>query len=248
MRLTALSLIAAALAANAFAQTPERAESAPLVAPFSSAKPGASLPPGWAPFIIATGKRSTEYRLVDDQGQTVLQAKAEGAASALSSAVKFDVRAAPMLEWRWKVANLIEAADNSVASKEDSPARVVLGFDGDRSKFNVLERASAAVSKSNNAGRDLPVSQLIYIWSNHAPVGTVIPNPRTKRVQMVVASSGAGGVGKWQMLSRNVLEDFRRAFGEEPGMLTDVGVLTDTDNTQSSAEAWYGDIRFLPAR
>ena len=65
---------------------------------------------------------------------------------------------------------------------------------------------------------------------------------------ILVASSGAGGVGKWQTLSRNVLEDFCRAFGEEPGMLTDVGVLTDTDNTQSSAEAWYGDIRFLPAR
>jgi hypothetical protein len=64
---------------------------------------------------------------------------------------------------------------------------------------------------------------------------------------MVVASSGAAGVGKWQSLSRNVLEDFRRAFGEEPGMLTDVGVLTDTDNTGGSAEAWYGDIRFAPA-
>ncbi len=248
MRLVAVMLIAAALAANAFAQTPERMDSAPLVAPFSTAKPGAPLPPGWVPFIIASGKRPTEYRLVEDQGQTVLQAKAEGAASALSSAVKFDVRAAPTIEWRWKVANLIEGADNSVAGKEDSPARVVLGFDGDRSKFTILERAGAAVSKNANNGRDLPVSQLIYIWSNHAAVGTIIPNPRTKRVQMVVASSGAAGVGKWQVLSRNVLEDFRRAFGEEPGMLTDVGVLTDTDNTQSSAEAWYGDIRFVPAR
>jgi len=247
MRLPAFMLIAAALAANAFAQTPERMEGAPLVAPFSSAKPGATMPPGWVPFIIAAGKRPTEYRLVDDQGQTVLNAKAEGAASALSYGVKFDVHAAPMLEWRWKVANLIEGADNSVSSKEDSPARVVLGFDGDRSKFTVLERASAAVSKSAN-GRDLPFSQLIYIWSNHAAVGTIIPNPRTKRVQMVVASSGPAGVGKWQTLSRNVLEDFRRAFGEEPGMLTDVGVLTDTDNTQGSTEAWYGDIRFQPAR
>jgi hypothetical protein len=247
MRFHTLMLVAATLAANVFGQTPERIESTPLVAPFSSAKPGASLPPGWVPFIIAAGKRPTEYRLVDDQGQTVLNAKAEGAASALSSAVKFDIRSAPMIEWRWKVANLVEGADNSVSSKEDSPARVVLGFDGDRSKFTVLERASAAVSKSTN-NRDLPVSQLIYIWSNKAPVGTIIPNPHTKRVQMVVASSGAAGVGKWQALSRNVLEDFRRAFGEEPGMLTDVGVLTDTDNTGGSAEAWYGDIKFLPAR
>jgi hypothetical protein len=225
----------------------DRVDAAPLVAPFSAAKPGASLPPGWMPFIIASGKRLTEYQLVDDQGQTVLHAKAEGAASALSSPVKFDIRAAPMIEWRWKVASLIEGADNSVSSKEDSPARVVLGFDGDRSKFNVLERASAAVSKNANS-RDLPVSQLIYIWSNKAAVGTIIPNPHTRRVQMIVASTGPAGVGKWQTLSRNVLEDFRRAFGEDPGTLTDVGVLTDTDNTGAAAEAWYGDIRFVPAR
>jgi len=30
-------------------------------------------------------------------------------------------------------------------------------------------------------------------------------------------------------------------------MLTAVGVMTDTDNTNSHAEAWYGDIRFGPA-
>jgi hypothetical protein len=63
---------------------------------------------------------------------------------------------------------------------------------------------------------------------------------------MVVVGSGATGVGVWQTIRRNVIEDFRRAFGEEPGPLTAVGVLTDTDNTGKSVEAWYGDIRFLP--
>ena len=74
----------------------------------------------------------------------------------------------------------------------------------------------------------------MYIWSNKVPVGTVIPNPRTNRVQMVVASSGPGGVGAWQSLSRNVREDYKRAFGEEPGRLQAYGVLTDTDNTGES--------------
>ncbi len=87
----------------------------------------------------------------------------------------------------------------------------------------------------------------MYIWANHAPVGTVIANPRTRRVQMVVASSGAAGVGEWQALARNARIDFRRAFGEEPGPLIAVGVLTDTDNTDGHAEAWYGDIGFGPA-
>ena len=103
-------------------------------------------------------------------------------------------------------------------------------------------------SRVDIEGRRVDVDEHWLGWSNKAPVGTVIPNPHTKRVQMVVASTGPAGVGKWQTLSRNVREDFVRAFGEEPGPLTDVGILTDTDNTSATVEAWYGDIRFVPAK
>ena len=246
MRLSSLMLAAPALLAIAAAQAQERMEAAPLVAPFSSARPGGPIPRGWTPFSLGVSKRPTEYQLVDDQGRTVLRARADAAASALTYTVKFDIHAAPVVEWRWKIASLIEGADNSVSSKEDSPARVVFGFDGDRSRFSILERSSSSLARAVT-GRELPFAQIIYIWSNRAPVGTVIANPHTRRVQRVVASSGAAGVGKWQTLSRNLLEDFRRAFGEAPGMLTDVGVFTDTDNTGGVAEAWYGDIRFQSA-
>jgi hypothetical protein len=64
---------------------------------------------------------------------------------------------------------------------------------------------------------------------------------------MIVASSGADAVGTWQSLTRNVRADFVRAFGEEPGPLTAIGVLTDSDNTDGHAVAWYGDIRLEPA-
>ena len=63
---------------------------------------------------------------------------------------------------------------------------------------------------------------------------------------MVVASSGAEAVGSWQELSRDVAADFRRAFNEEPGRLLAYGVMSDTDNTGETVEAWYGDIEFLP--
>ena len=246
MRHPVLSVVAFAFFVPVAAHAEDRMETAPLVAPFSAAKPGGPLPRGWQPFSLGGNKTPTDYRLVEDQGRTVLKAKADAAASALSFAVKFDVHAAPLVEWRWKVAGLIDGADNSVSSKEDSPARVVLGFDGDRSKLSLLERSSSALAQKVT-GRELPYAEIIYIWSNKAPVGTIIPNPHTRRVQMVVASSGGAAVGQWQTLTRNVLEDFRRAFGEDPGLLTDVGVLTDTDNTGGSAEAWYGDIRFLAA-
>lgn len=235
---------ALAVAPDAIAQT--HAEAASLVTPFSTQKAGADMPAGWEIVKITEEKKLTQYRLVDDGGTIVLNARAEAAASGLGQPTKFDVRATPVLEWRWKVSRLIAAADNAVATKEDSPARIVLSFGGDRSKLPLTDRLALSLA-DQRSGKTTPYGTLMYVWSNKAPVGTVIPNPRTGRVQMIVASSGTAGVGAWQSLKRNVLEDYRRAFGEDPGLLMSVGVLTDTDNTGESAEAWYGDIRLLPA-
>jgi hypothetical protein len=228
------------------AATAQQMEAAPLVTPFSAARAGSTLPAGWEEFRLGPLKTPTVYRFVEDQGVVVLMAHAEAAASGLLAPVKFDINASPILQWRWKIANLIEGADNAVASREDSPVRIVLNFDGDRSQMSLADRASSALAK-RVTGRELPYAELMYIWSNRAPVGTVIANPHTHRVEMVVASSGPANVGQWVTLRRNVVDDFRRAFNEAPGLLFEVGVLTDTDNTGATVDAWYGDIRFLPA-
>lgn len=242
-----LMLVAVLAAAPVVAQPPSM-ESTPLVPPFSAAKPGSAFPAGWMPVKINDQKKPTQYDLVDDQGTVVLHAVADGAASLLGHNVAFDVKAAPLMTWRWKTARLIPTADNAVASKEDSPVRIVLEFDGDKSKLSFADRSTFATGKFLSGGREIAYATLMYIWSNKEAVGKIIPGPRTPRIQMVVASSGASGVGQWQTLSRNVVEDFRRAFNEEPGKLTGVAVLTDTDNTGDKAESWYGDIQFRSAK
>lgn len=242
---THLNLAAAAAIAVA-AGTSAQTVTAPLVTPFSTQKAGADFPAGWEVVKITEEKKLTQYRLVDDGGTVVLNAKAEAAASGLGQPTKIDVRTTPILEWRWKVSRLITAADNAVGPKEDSPARIVLSFGGDRAKLPLTDRLALSLA-DGRSGKKTPYGTLMYVWANQAPVGTVIPNPHTGRVQMVVASSGPAGVGAWQSIKRNVLEDYKRAFGEDPGLLMSVGVLTDTDNTGESAEAWYGDIRLLPA-
>jgi hypothetical protein len=243
-----LTLFALIAAGAALAQTPPAAaQSAPMVPPFSQARTGATIPTGWSPIKINEQKKPTVYDFVDDQGTVVLHAAADGAASLLGHRTSSDLREAPIIAWRWKVSRLIASADNAVATKEDSPARIVLEFDGDKSKLSLADRSTITTGKILS-GRELPFATLMYIWSNKEPVGKVIQNPRTARVQMIVASSGEAGVGAWQTLSRNAVEDYRRAFGEEPGKLTGVAVLTDTDNTGERVEAWYGDIAFRTAR
>ena len=213
-------------------------------APFSQSRPAAALGP-WLPVTLGIGKRPTRYDLVNDSGTVVLHAVADNAAGGLACRVTVDLRQTPIVAWRWKIAGLIADADSYTASREDAPARILLEFDGDKSRLTVLERTLYRIGKQV-IGRELPYATLVYIWSNRDPVGTVIPSPYTRRIQMIVATSGSAGVGVWQSLARDARADFRHAFGEEPGRLTSVGVLTDTDNTDGHAEAWYGDIRFIP--
>ena len=58
--------------------------------------------------------------------------------------------------------------------------RVVLEFDGDKSKLSFSDRSTIAAGKLLS-GRELPYATLMYIWSNKEPVGTVVPNPAHAR-------------------------------------------------------------------
>ena len=216
-------------------------------AAFSAGTPGGPLPAGWKNLPVAHGKTLTRYSLVTDDSATVLQADAAASASALMHKGNVDLGETPQLTWRWKIERPIDDADNSVASKEDAPARLVFMFEGDKSKLPLGERAAIQLAKTL-AGEELPYATLMYVWSNTAPVGSVIDNPHTSRVKMIVVSGGADGVGKWLALSRNVAQDYEHAFHEKPGKVAAYGLLTDTDNTGASAHAWYGDIRFGPAK
>ena len=207
----------------------------------------ADAPEGWQAFKINDKKKLTSYRVVQEGGKPVLRARAESSASGLYRKAEFALAERPIASWSWKVSRLIGGADVSKGRKEDSPARLVLVFDGDKDKLPRSDQTVLYLAHKLS-GQDLPYATLMYVWSNDAPVGKVIQNPHTRRIQMVVASSGAAGVGAWQKLSRDVLADFRRAFKEEPGRLLAYGVMSDTDNTGETIEAWYGEIEFLRGR
>jgi hypothetical protein len=85
-----------------------------------------------------------------------------------------------------------------------------------------------------------------YIWANRLPRGAFLPNTFTGNAVMVAVESGDGNAGRWIDEERNLAEDYRRAFGEDPPRIGAVAIMTDTDNTGEEAVAWYGAIRFLP--
>jgi len=214
---------------------------------FSMNPVSAGLPAGWVVMSLGRNKKPTEYRLRRDpaSGHAVLHASASKAASGLLHPVNVKVAEAHALTWRWKVYQLIGTADNNVRHLEDAPARVVLSFAGDKSRLGFRDQMMMEHAKLLT-GHDMPYATLMYIWANRLPAGTVLHNPNTGRVRMMVVESGPKRLGRWLTYTRDVRSDFRKAFGEEPGNLTAIGVLTDTDNTGEWAEAYYGDIRLSP--
>ncbi len=201
---------------------------------------------GWRHVPLSRLKRDTAYSVVSEDGQTVLQATAQGSASAWVHLARLDITATPLLEWRWRVPALIDGAANEDPKREDSPARVIIGFDGDKSKLPEAEQRRMARAKTLS-GRDMPYAMLMYIWDNKNPVGTVVPSAHTTRVKMIVAESGSAGVGAWRSYRRDLAQDFERAFGEKPNGVIGFALMTDTDNTGQRALGFYGALRLACA-
>jgi hypothetical protein len=136
---------------------------------------------------------------------------------------------------------LLPNADLNRKGSDDSPVRVIVSFDGDLQKLDVEDRAMAGMVKMVS-GRDMPYATLMYVWDNKMPVGTFLESPHSTRAKLIVVASGPSQLGKWVPYSRNLVADFRKAFGEAPGKIITVGVMTDTNATEADALAYYGDI------
>ncbi len=198
----------------------------------------------WASVTIP-GKALTKYSLskvsADGTSQRSLHANANASASMLHNPVHFEPSQFSTLSFSWLVAQLIEGADMTHREHSDSPVRLILAFDGDRNKFSTK---NAMLSELTHAltGQPMPYATLMYVWSNDKPVNNIIPNNRTDRIQKIVVESGATRLNQWLTYERNIKADFEKAFGEPPGALMGIGLMTDSDNTRSHAQAWYGTI------
>jgi DUF3047 family protein len=215
------------------------------VARFSHEKAGGT-PDQWEPFVILPATPRTQYRLVATPEGTALEASADASASGLYRRIRIDPKTHPIVEWRWNVVQPVPGADVRTPTREDSPARLVVSFHGDINRLDFTERVTLRWYKALT-GQTLPYAMLMYIWGGALPAETVIPSEHTAKIQMIVVPSDEARVGQWVQFKRNVLEDYRRLFGDEPGDIVAVGVMSDSDDTGKQARALFGDITFLRA-
>jgi hypothetical protein len=213
------------------------------VGKFSAEAVGNPLPTGWKPLTFKKIERHTTYMLVQDDHTIVVKAVAEASASGLVREIKINPKEYPIVEWHWKVSNILKKGDVHRKEGDDYPARIYITFEYDPSKLGFFEKAKYEAIRLLY-GEYPPIGAINYIWESKAPKGTMVPNPFTDRVVMFVVESGEEKLNQWVSEKRNVYEDYKKAFGQEPPMISGVAIMTDTDNTGESAVAYYGDILF----
>lgn len=210
---------------------------------FSRLRPGQDDLGGWEPFAVMRGNTPTRYRLVELDGVVVIQADSAEGGSGLYRKIRIDPRRTPILEWRWRVPRDSGRGGADGPSVYSPPVRLSVGFDGDPAKLDFDDRAKLRMAKALTVN-GLPYASLLYVWLNQRPVGALYSSPHTERVRHIVVESGERHLGQWVTVRRNVLEDYKRAFGEEPRDIVAVGIMTDYGDNSAPRRAFYGDITF----
>jgi hypothetical protein len=199
----------------------------------------------WA-HLAFPGKRPVEFRYVRSEGRDAVAATSASAASMLRKKIRVEPAELGAFRFSWKVPELIAEADLASRENDDSPVRIVMAFEGDRSRFSPRDQAMSELARVLT-GEDMPYATLMYVWCNTRKPGTVIRSPRTDRVRKLVVESGPANLGRWLDYERDIQADFALAFGEPPGALVGIAIMTDSDNTRTRTRAWYGPARLMPA-
>lgn len=216
--------------------------SLPVLAGFVPGKSG--LPEGWEKFQPNKKTPVTQYVLSNENGVEVLHASAKSSMLGLIKHERVDLAKTPILCWRWKVKAVVANADMTTKAGDDYAARLYVLYDVPVATLSFSDRVKIRLAKSIY-GADIPTAALNYIWDNQHPIGTIQANAYTDRTRMWVLQSGNSKAGTWQHEARDVTKDFEKAFDGPAPDVVGLAIATDTDNTKTEAEAWYGEPHFV---
>ena len=195
------------------------ADDCQLIDDFAKAKTGA-FPADWKP---RKDEGKSIYVVQEEGGKRFLRAVAKGQGIQAAREVKgWDLAAYPVLAWSWRPREFPKGADERAQGGNDSVLAVYM-----------------LVPHSRIAGP----KAVKYIWSEKVPVGTHLTS-NAGLTQVRVLRSGTEGRGEWRQEKVNVLEDWQKFFDtKDAPKPIGIAVLTDSDETKSTAAGDYADFR-----
>lgn len=195
----------------------------------------------WRPVTFPKIKEHSLYSIENQGRESVLRAESRGSASAIVYRDPFNVYDYPRLRWKWKVENVYEKGNARTREGDDYPLRVYVLFEYDADKAGILGKAKHELGK-RLFGEDLPLATLVYIWANREDENGIITNAYTSDAKMIVLQKGKRNLGRWILEERNMLEDYRKAFGADPPARATLGIMNDSDNTKEASVSYVGFI------
>jgi hypothetical protein len=206
------------------------------------------MPPALAGWSLRElpGKRLTQYSYARRADRACVLAQASRSVSLWRRHLQLPADQIGALQFDWWIGSHEARATVTAPDTDDAPARLLLGFEGDEAKLSMRNRMQFEMVQALT-GEAPPYATLMYVWDARAAPETVVISARSDRIRKIVVGSGREGQGSWQRLRRDVRADYQRAFGEAPGKLVSMALMTDADNTASRAEACYGSILLLDA-
>lgn len=200
---------------------------------------------GWEEKHFPT-KRVTQYELRKlEDGTQAIRASAQGSVSVLRKRMSIAPEQLGLLSFSWMAERLSDEADIAEIDTTDAVLRVMLAFDGDRSQWSGKDAMLGELSRLLT-GEEMPYAMLVYAWCTKGIRRSVVINPRTPTVRNYLLEAGPTKLGRWRNYRCDIRRDFEHVFGEAPGRLTSIGLMTDSDNTRSHAIGWYGPLSFGP--
>jgi hypothetical protein len=170
-------------------------------------------------------KGKTSYKVLELDGEQVLQADSQRSASGIYKNIKIKLQEYPYLNWRWRIENKIDSKDERSKGGDDYAARIYVVIDG-----GLLFWKSMALS---------------YVWANQAVKGSVWNNAYAgDSVKMLALRSSDDVTGTWYTEKRNVYEDLKKVFGKEISSIDSVAIMTDTDDSRTRTRSYYAEIFF----
>lgn len=153
----------------------------------------------------------------------------------------FEVHRFPSLSWRWKVDQVYTGADPQKKSGDDYPARIYVIFEYDSAEAGLATRMKYRLAKARH-GKSPPLAARNDVWASTDAATLFYFSPYSDRSTMVPLQIGPAGIGCGVGEQVNIVEDYRRIFGEEPPARASQAIMNDSDNTGSSAVSYIDDI------
>lgn len=176
-------------------------------------------------------KESYRYKVEKEGGNQYLHYKGTSAKHInfpIINKDNIDIYKTPILSWRWRVSEVPDGANEDDNARNDAAASIYVVFDMGHVLFKKVPKS------------------IRYTWSSTLKEGTELSKFFGNQ-KIVVMQSGKDELGSWHTFQRNIVEDYRRLFGDDPPHKPlAILILSDGDSTGHEAEADYDDIELKP--